>query len=772
MLPNNKVYRSSTKDKFLHYDDQLYQPLIAHVRGGLDIRDAVLGLDVADWLLYYDVEDKVFLLEKEDKIIRQLGAPPYGREPLQLAFAFDEEMRFFWGYSYLDHEGRTSERRLEFNWYHPEQNLTVKMTLDDVSSINVVLDDRRKSLVDHSDILLVYVRGRDRMVCVRYQRDLFSVEYPLFVLLTGESLIRCDVTVTNKLQFEIGKLQKPITWVRLLDYEGIPVLNHKNHPIWVVENSMSEVYGGRPALSELGYKSELLGQESILIVDRSEEQLVTLATMGNYLRASLTLDNYYTKSEVNGTFARSSDLYTRSESHELFEIKGISYSRAETDSRYALKGTSYSKAECDNLFARPENVYSRDSADRTFAVKTQVYTTDQIHELFALKAEVSTPVHIDLTPYLTKNDAAYLYASVNDVYTANYIDATYVRLEGMNQYYTKAQIDDKLAAKQHVVEPQKTNLVRNGLCEYGDTTGWHPAFEYVNFLSPTSPFGAMAFSGPAKRLVLDQLIPVLFDKPYRLSYEYRYIKKMTPGIDLKIAFQCLDRDRQVITGQHFGCEYVSTTRLLAPLKPGDTYMRVEDTQGWLALDPKQVGQGNILLFNYQDAGGYEYNDPRIPYTRNIAYGEYIPFKATEFAAPDTHIDKPNKRITLAKPWAYHNPHRSDGVFPVGTRISRMKPYAGSDELEFRAMDAVGHQYDSSMTHVVAKTLEFNTRYNTSGSYKKDLLPPGTAYLRPVLYPNYNFMADKLEYGLTGSAAPEATLEDVVAISQLHLSIIL
>lgn len=770
MIPNNNhLIRSTTRDNYLHYDKQDYKPLIAEVRGGLDIRDPILGLDVADWILYFDLETRVFTLDKDDKFVLSLGVPPYGRVPTELAFAFDEEMRFFWGYSYLDTEGEQTEKRIEFNWYNPEQNMTVKLTLDDVHSIKVCLDDRRRSLVDNSDILLVYVRNRDRVVCVRYQRDLFQIEYPLFLLRTGESLIRCDVTVENTLQFEIGKLQKPYTWVKLLDTEGYPLHNHKGYPIWVLENQMAEVYNTRPSLSDLTYQRTILGSESFIIIDKGEEKQATLTTITDYLTTKLTLKDYYTIGDANDKFALITDVYDKQAMHDLFEVNGHSYSRAETDSRYALKGTSYSIAETDSLFMKRSDTYTRQTIDNNLARKDSVYTIAETNQYFALKSDIQDVV-VDFSPYLTRSDAAMFYAPIDGVYTSQHIDSTFVNKITLNQYYTKDEVDAKLAIKEHIVEPQKDNLIRNGICEYGNKTGWHERFEYATYLGPTSPFGAMVFTGPCERLVLDQTIPIMIGKTYRLSYEYRYINKITPGIDLKIALLCLDRDRNVIAGYHHAVDKLSVTRLTVPLSPGDRAMRVDDLDGWLSVNPGQLGHGDILFFNYKDSGGHEYKDVKIPYTRNIAFGEHIPFKENENAVADAHLTELGKAVGFTAPWTYRNPNTTDGVFPVGTRIARSNPYSGPDELEFRCMAGIGKQYDSPSTHVLTGTVIFNSVYNTTGSYEQNTLPPGTVYVQPVLYPNYNYMVDKTEYGLPPVSAPAATDRDVVAISQLHLKV--
>ena len=769
MIPNNTVVRSPNRDDYMHYDKQDYQPLMAEVRGGLDIRDPVLGIDTADWLLYLDLDLRSFTLERDGKFITSFGRPPYGRIPSEIAVAFDEEMCLFWGYSYLDVTGAFSEKRLEFNWWDPNVNMTVKLTLDDVYSIKVTLDDRRRSLVDNSDIILTYVRNRDRVVCARYQRDSFQVEYPLFLLRTGESLIRVDVTVDNTLQFEIGKLQKPFTWVKMLDTQGYPINNHKGHPIWVLENQMSDNYSTRASLSDLAYHRDILGTESFIIVDKGEEKQATLNNVFAYLKTTLTLDNYYTKDVVNDNFVLKTDNYNVSQTHELFETKGNAYSRSETDGRYALKNTSYSRAETDSFFSKRQDVYDRATTDTVFATKVGVFSIAEANNRFALKTDITEPV-IDFSPYLTKADAAIYYAGVNGVYTPAHIDQTFAKVTSLNVFYTKAEVDAKLAIKEHTVEPQKDNLIRNGICEYKNITGWHPEFQYVGYLIPTSPFGSMIFKGPSKRLVLDQTIPIMINKTYHLSYEYRYVRKLTPGIDLKLAFQCLDRDHKVISGYHFGIDKLSSAKLTAPLSVGDMYMRLDDVDGWLGLNPGELGYGNILFFNYKDSGGYEYKDLSIPYTRNVAVGEYIPFKDNDNAAANTHINAAVKTVGFSKAWDYPNPNSPDGVYPIGTRIARGQPYAGSDEIEFRPMQAVGSQYDSAASHVIQGTVSFKSVYNRAGVYRAMELPPGTVYIKPVLYPNYNYLLDKTEYGLNLSAAPNAVPEDIVAISQLHLKV--
>ena len=768
MIPNNTVMRTNVRDPYQFYDKALYEPLSAKVRGGLDIRDPVLGLDVSDWVLWYDLEARTFNLDKDNKLVRSLGAPAYGRVPTELAVAFDEEMRFYWAYSYLDTEGEFTEKRIEFNWHHPELNSTVKLILNDVYSVKLVLDDRALSHTLESDICLVYVRNADRVVCVRYQRDLFQIEYPLFLLRTGESLIRVDVTTTRQLQFEIGRLQKPYTWVKLLDTDGIPVYNHKGHPIWVVENYMSEAVSLRPSLEDITYQRAINGGEFLLVVDKSEEKQLSLTLLQSYIVNNIKVDNYLLKSDASQLYTLKTDTYTRGQLHDLFEVKGSGYSRAESDNKYALRSNSYTKSEIDVSFARKENVYTRAYADGAFALKSTTLTTAEADARYLLISQYD-PTKTDLSVYLKKEDAAFIYAKQVDAITPSYLQENYVATSVLiNNYYTKDDIKALLTEKEIKFEPLKDNLIVNGVCEYGDRTGWSLDVTYVNNLSPLSPYGAMKYVGASKRVVLAQKIPVLLNTEYKFEVGYRYVNKVTPGVGLKVSFLCLDRDKNVIAGFMYSFEKLSVTKLTAPLKIGDTAMRVQSTEGWLSVDPGTMGYGNLMFFNYRDAGGYEYNNPSIPYTRNIALGEYIPFKENENAVANAHINKTIGSVGFSKPWDYRNPNTSDGSFPAGTIIARSRPFAGSDEFEFRCLDAVDTQFDSPDTNNFNVAKRFKLAFNDTGRYNDLLFPPGTTYVQPVIYPNYNYWLDKTEYGFDASLAPEATQNDIIAIHKLYL----
>lgn len=768
MIPENTVIRTNQRDAYIDYDNAPMFHLKTKKRGGIDIRNNSTGLDVADWELQLERTTNVFMLEKDDRLVRTLGRPAYGRAVSSLDFAFDEEMRFYWGYAYLDSVPVVPEKRLEFNWYHPEQEQTVKMILSGVHTIKLVLDDRRAGQVDDNDVCLIYVRNDDNVVCVRYQRDLFAIEHSLFLLRTGESLVRVGTNVNNQLQFEIGKLQRPLTWVKLLNYDGDEVYNNKGHPIWVLENDMNEAYSTRPSISDLTYLRNVDGNEQFLVVHDNKEKQLSLNSLMGYLSQSYTFTSYYTKIEANELFSYAADTYTQSEMHELFEPAGLSYTRAETDSRYALKETGYTKTDADVKFAARDMVYSRPQADETFATKADTYSQNYIDNNFISKGELILP-DLNLDAYMTRSQLASTYAKQTDVYTPAHIDSNFVSITRLvNEHYTKQEVDDKLKIRQAVVLPYRDNLLLNGSLEFDDLSNWNDAFTLNKSLSPADAFGSAVYTGPSRRIELKQAIPILVNQKYKFVYEYRYVNKMTPGVDLKIALKCHDRDGKAITGFHTGFDVISRTRLLNPLKVGDTTMRVETTEGWLALAQGNPFTGCIMFFNYKDKGGYVYNDISIPYTRNVAVGDYIPFKPDANSPADAHIQKSTGVITLSKPFDYPNPNREDGVFPVGTIIARHVPLPGPDEYQIGGGQAVGLQVNSPSATTIKRTTPFETKYNMTGSYETKMFPPGTAYVVPVLYPNHNYMRDKSEYGLDASVAPDANEFDTVAISQLYM----
>lgn len=767
MIPNNTVYRTTVRDPYQFYDTTVYNPFVYKVRAGLDIRDTSLGMNAVDWTLWYDVELKTFNLDKDGKLALELGLPGYGKLPDGVAFAFDEDMRLYWGYSYLDITKETTVRSLEFNWHNPQQNRIVKMILNDVHSMHVVLDDPNISSTATSDIILLYVRNSDRIVCARYQSELFAVEYPLFLLRTGETFVRVDLTTSGKLQFEIGKLQKPYTWVKLLSESGTPIFDHNRNPIWVVENTMSETYNGRPALSDLSYQRTVTGNELFIISDKGEEKLLTLTSATEYMKTAIRIGNYYQKDEANKLFSLKTDVYTKSETHDLYEVKDNCYDKPTSDSKYELKGTAYAKVDAELLFAKKDNVYTREQADSYFAPASKVISLAEADARYLQKINYQAPV-TDMSNYLTKDAAALKYATVDSVYTTGYIEANFVNVKVLDKYYTKTEVEAMLSVKDKTLTPFKENLLNNGIFELRNLEGWNPNLLYTEVLSPRSPYGGALFKGKCQRLVLDQLVPMLVNKHYTVEYVYNYLNKMTPGIGVKLAFICYDKDQYQIAGMHYSFDPVSVTRLIAPLKQGDTVMRVSSTNGWLSIDRTELGRGNILFFNYKNKTGFVYDDLDTPYTRNIAHGEYIKFKSTETSAADEFINVANGIIQLSKPWDYKNPNTSDGSFPIGTRIARSKPFYGSDEFELRCLQAVGKQFNSPDNNALTSKHGFTMNYNNTGGYESLLVPPGTVYMRPVLYPNYNYMADKTEFGLEMAAAPDATNSDVLAFTQLYL----
>lgn len=110
--------------------------------------------------------------------------------------AFDQNMNPFVAYKQLG--------LWKFWWWDPTILSMVHTPLPDDRDLRCCLDDHHDFAVAFSDIVLAYVNASDEL-CVRYQRDRYSIEY---VLASGivENLVYVERNAESRVQFGFGYL--------------------------------------------------------------------------------------------------------------------------------------------------------------------------------------------------------------------------------------------------------------------------------------------------------------------------------------------------------------------------------------------------------------------------------------------------------------------------------------------------------------------------------------------------------------------------------------
>ena len=200
------------------------------------------------------------------------------------------------------------------------------------------------------------------------------------------------------------------------------------------------------------------------------------------------------------------------------------------------------------------------------------------------------------------------------------------------------------------------NLITNGFGELGNNTNIGGIFDGADRIVGKGSFRQEEGN---KSLLFSEHIVIDNKKVYNFDYYMHTLK----GVGRSYAMICpYDVDGVRITYPSLGGRnYNSTTpvkftKLVKPLKVGDTEVFVEDVSLWNGQAPQDY-QRSIIMWGYKNSFGYIYPDG--------TYSQLMQMRTYDIGAVDTTANK----ITLNKPWAVANPNSSDGIFPVGHTLS-------------------------------------------------------------------------------------------------------
>lgn len=200
------------------------------------------------------------------------------------------------------------------------------------------------------------------------------------------------------------------------------------------------------------------------------------------------------------------------------------------------------------------------------------------------------------------------------------------------------------------------NLITNGFGELGNNTNIGGIFDGADRIVGKGSFRQEEAN---KSLLFSEHIVIDNKKVYNFDYYMHTLKGVGRSYAMIAPY---DVDGKRITFPSLGGRnYNSTTpvkftKLVKPLKVGDTEVFVEDVSLWNGQAPQDY-QRSIIMWGYKNSFGYTYPDG--------TYSQLMQMRTYDIGAVDTTANK----ITLNKPWAVANPNSSDGIFPVGHTLS-------------------------------------------------------------------------------------------------------
>lgn len=200
------------------------------------------------------------------------------------------------------------------------------------------------------------------------------------------------------------------------------------------------------------------------------------------------------------------------------------------------------------------------------------------------------------------------------------------------------------------------NLITNGFGELGNNTNIGGIFD-----------GADRIVGKGSFRQEEAYKTVLFSEKITLDnkrlYNFDYYMRTLNGEGRSYAMIApYDVDGERITIPTLGGKDYSSftpvnyTKLVKPLKVGDTEIYVEDASLWNNNAPQSY-QRSIVMWGYKNSFGYTYPDG--------TYSRYTQMNVYDNGAIDTTANK----ITLRSPWGLRNKETADGSFPVGHTLS-------------------------------------------------------------------------------------------------------
>ncbi|MDA8830654.1 DUF2793 domain-containing protein [Planktomarina temperata] len=263
------------------------------------------------------------------------------------------------------------------------------------------------------------------------------------------------------------------------------------------------------------------------------------------------------------------------------------------------------------------------------------------------------------------------------------------------------------------------NLVSNGNGALGNSYNMPSALSYDASDTPGLP-GSFLFTGyHGLDLTTSEFIAVDAQKTYRLE---SYIKQATDDRHAQVmGIMAFDADFQQITSachmRYASGGVDSLTTLSAPLAPGDTTVSVTNASGWNDVDSSSDKCG-LIFFTYRTQGG----NAQDFYSRHFRTGLFSP----------AQVDRTNHSITLLAPLAQSdgNPDDPSGIWPAGTPLANtdsgwnLKPAL----LDQTVLPTAGDWYHAC-NHIGG--------VDTSGRNEVKNFPPGTAFVKILMLPNFS-----------------------------------
>lgn len=196
MLPKHKLSSIPQPDNWLYPHPTDYSPLIDYEMGGVELNNPSQGLDSTLWKLELNKQTGELKLGKHgedgevlltDKAIKKVS------------LAFDLNARPAYVLEYDNH--------VKFTYYDTVTSQNVTVNFDGVRSPYITLDDRRVENSAGSDILFCYIKGQQ--LCVRYQRDRYTVEHILHDLPHDNYMLeRVGMAVNLRVLFALSRLEQ------------------------------------------------------------------------------------------------------------------------------------------------------------------------------------------------------------------------------------------------------------------------------------------------------------------------------------------------------------------------------------------------------------------------------------------------------------------------------------------------------------------------------------------------------------------------------------
>jgi surface protein len=171
---------------FLPPNDLPYNPLSQIIWGGIAINNATEGRQYQFWEVFYDDSD-IKMKPITGSVEFQHTAP----NAFIVSGAFDQNMAAV--VSWVD-----TSRNCSIYFFGPSGYTT--LTVSDVTSMRLVIDDSRDYYSAGSDIFWSYVRND--VLCYRIQRENYATEYQIGAAY-GKQIQRVGLTDKNRVQFDL-----------------------------------------------------------------------------------------------------------------------------------------------------------------------------------------------------------------------------------------------------------------------------------------------------------------------------------------------------------------------------------------------------------------------------------------------------------------------------------------------------------------------------------------------------------------------------------------